>query len=59
MSWARTIPRSFSNERPAHRVKVSGFWMDQHDVTNDEFKKFVDATGYVTTAEQKPDWDSN
>ena len=21
-------PRSFPNERPAHRVKVDGFWMD-------------------------------
>jgi sulfatase modifying factor 1 len=49
-------PRSFPNERPVHRVKLGGFWMDQHDVTNDEFKKFVDATGYITTAEQKPDW---
>ncbi|HVU26655.1 MAG TPA: formylglycine-generating enzyme family protein [Verrucomicrobiae bacterium] len=49
-------PQSFPNERPAHRVKVDGFWMDKHDVTNDEFKKFVDATGYVTTAERKPDW---
>ena len=31
--------------------------MDQHDVVNDEFQKFVDATGYVTTAERKPDWE--
>jgi len=50
-------PQSFSNERPAHHVRISGFWMDKHDVTNDEFKKFADATGYVTTAERKPDWD--
>jgi formylglycine-generating enzyme required for sulfatase activity len=50
-------PRSFPNERPAHQVKVDGFWMDQRDVSNDEFKKFVDATGYVTTAERKPDWE--
>ncbi len=47
---------SFANERPAHRVKVNGFWMDAHDVTNDEFRKFVEATGYITTAERKPDW---
>jgi formylglycine-generating enzyme len=47
---------SFANERPAHRVKVDGFWMDEHDVTNDEFRKFVEATGYITTAERKPDW---
>lgn len=49
-------PNSFPNERPAHRVKVDGFWMDARDVTNDEFRKFVKATGYVTTAEHPPDW---
>jgi formylglycine-generating enzyme len=49
--------RSFPNERPAHRVRVEGFWMDEHDVANAEFAKFVEATGYVTTAEKKPDWE--
>lgn len=48
---------SFPNERPAHRVKLDGFWMDQHDVTNAEFRKFVQATGYVTTAETPINWD--
>jgi sulfatase modifying factor 1 len=46
------------NERPAHSVKVHGYWIDQHHVTNAEFRKFVDATGYLTTAERKPDWES-
>ena len=41
--------RSFPNERPAHRVHVEGFWIDEHDVTNAEFAKFVEAKGYVTT----------
>ena len=50
-------PKSFPNERPAHRVKVNSFWMDEHDVTNTEFAAFVKATGYITTAEQKPDWE--
>lgn len=50
-------PKSFPNERPAHQVKVNSFWMDEHDVTNAEFEKFVKATGYVTTAERKPDWE--
>jgi sulfatase modifying factor 1 len=45
------------NERPAHRVRVSGFWMDEHPVTNAEFARFVDATRYVTTAEKAPDWE--
>jgi len=50
-------PNSLPNERPAHAVRVSGFWMDEHDVTNAEFRKFVDATGYLTTAEKPIDWD--
>ncbi len=45
------------NERPAHRVRVASFWMDEHPVTNAEFVRFVEATGYVTTAERSPDWE--
>ena len=48
---------SMPNERPAHRVKVDGFWMDVHDVTNAEFARFVAATGYKTIAERPIDWD--
>jgi len=48
---------SFPNERPARLVQVQGFWMDEHDVTNAEFSKFVEATGYVTTAEREIDWE--
>src|SRR5260370_40045986 len=48
---------SFPNEQPAHLVQVQGFWMDEHDVTNTEFSKFVEATGYVTTAERKINWE--
>lgn len=44
------------NEKPAHKVRVGDFWMDQTDVTNAEFARFVKATGYITTAERKPDW---
>jgi formylglycine-generating enzyme len=46
------------NERPAHPVKMHGFWMDEHHVTNAEFREFVKVTGYLTTAERKPDWES-
>ncbi len=46
------------NERPAHPARVHGFWMDRYHVTNAEFRKFVQATGYVTTAEKKPDWET-
>lgn len=45
------------DEYPKHEVRVDAFWMDETEVTNAQFKKFVDATGYRTTAERKPDWD--
>jgi formylglycine-generating enzyme required for sulfatase activity len=44
------------DEKPAHRVRVDGFWMDDHEITNAEFRKFVEATGYKTTAEKPVDW---
>ena len=47
-----------ANEKPAHQVRIHGFWMDQRHVTNAEFRKFVEATGYVTTAEKAPDWET-
>lgn len=46
------------DERPAHPVRVRAFWMDLTHVTNDQFAAFVRATGHVTTAERKPDWDT-
>lgn len=42
------------DEYPAHRVIVDGFWMDTTEVTNTEFARFVEETGYVTFAERKP-----
>lgn len=42
------------DEQPLHRVRVGGFFMDATEVTNAQFRAFVEATGYVTTAEQKP-----
>ena len=44
------------DEYPKHEVSIDSFWMDQTEVTNAQFEKFVNATGYVTTAEKKPDW---
>lgn len=46
------------NEKPTHQVRVDGFWMDKTDVTNAQFAAFVKATGYLTTAERKPDWET-
>ncbi|HUM66675.1 MAG TPA: SUMF1/EgtB/PvdO family nonheme iron enzyme, partial [Chitinophagaceae bacterium] len=45
------------DEYPKHPVQVKGFWMDETEVTNAQFQKFVEATGYITTAERKPEWD--
>ena len=45
----------YPEERPSHRVAVDGFWMDDHPVTNAEFRRFVKATGYRTVAERSPD----
>ncbi len=42
----------YPEEQPVHRVSVDGFWMDKYQVTNQEFQKFVKATGYVTVAER-------
>jgi formylglycine-generating enzyme required for sulfatase activity len=39
---------------PVHRVYVDGFWMDQTELTNEEFARFVAATSYVTVAEKAP-----
>lgn len=42
----------FADSRPIHKVSLSGFWMDEHEVTNAEFERFVKATRYQTVAEQ-------
>ena len=50
------VEEARSDEFPKHTVEVSSFWMDQTEVTNAQFKKFVDETGYITTAERKINW---
>lgn len=39
---------------PIHRVYVDGYFMDETEVTNEQYDEFVKATGYITVAEQKP-----
>jgi len=46
-----------ANEFPKHHVEIQSFWMDTHEVTNEQFAKFVEATGYVTIAEKEIDWE--
>lgn len=43
---------TFTDAQPLHTVKVNGFWMDEHEVTNAQFAAFVKATGYKTIAER-------
>ena len=50
-------PQARTDEKPAHKVHVDGFYMDEHEVTNAEFTAFVNATGYITTAEKPVDWE--
>lgn len=47
----------YPEEGPTHRVSVDGFWMDEHQVTVAEFRRFVKATNYVTVAERPLDPD--
>jgi formylglycine-generating enzyme len=46
--------RHYPEEAPVHRARVDGFWMDRYPVTNARFRRFVEATGYVTFAEIPP-----
>jgi formylglycine-generating enzyme required for sulfatase activity len=46
-------PHPFADVRPQHAVYLDAFWMDQTEVTVGMFRTFVEATGYVTTAEQE------
>src|SRR5262245_36197433 len=46
--------KHYPEEAPAHEVTVDGFWMDRYTVTNEEFRKFVEATKHVTSAERAP-----
>lgn len=48
------LPGVTQDAVPIHRVYVDGFWMDATEVTNEQFEKFVTATGYITIAERKP-----
>ena len=47
-------PLANANENPLHRVQLDGFWMDETEVTNAQFEKFVNETEYKTVAEKVP-----
>ena len=43
---------AFEDSKPLHNVTLHSFWMDEHEVTNAQFEKFVQATNYITVAER-------
>jgi formylglycine-generating enzyme len=45
----------YPEESPVHDVAVDDLWVDEHPVTNAQFRRFVTDTGYVTVAERAPD----
>src|SRR5208282_997394 len=44
--------RHYPEEAPSHNVRVNGFWIDRYAVSNSDFRRFVEATGYITLAER-------
>ena len=42
----------YPEEKPVHKVTVGAFYMDKFEVTNADFQKFADKTGYLTVAER-------
>jgi formylglycine-generating enzyme required for sulfatase activity len=45
--------RHYPEEAPVQTVQVAGFWIDPYTVTNADFQRFVEDTGYITAAEQE------
>ena len=50
-------PFAMPREKPGHLVQVDGFFIDVTEVTNAQFRTFVDSTSYKTVAERAIDWD--
>src|SRR5688572_22005157 len=46
--WMGSDSTQNNDEKPVHKVTLDGYWIDQTEVTNEQFEKFVKATGYVT-----------
>ena len=44
---------SLDDMEPQHTVYLDAFWIDQTEVTNAMFKRFVAATGYKTDADKQ------
>jgi sulfatase modifying factor 1 len=52
---SETVTASYQprkDEFPKHAVEINDFWMDETEVTNAQFREFIEMTGYITTAER-------
>ncbi|MEQ8364590.1 MAG: formylglycine-generating enzyme family protein [Cyclobacteriaceae bacterium] len=49
--------QAYADEFPVHEVSVASFYMDETEVTNQQFVSFVEATNYATVAERAVDWE--
>ncbi|MCB0493428.1 MAG: formylglycine-generating enzyme family protein [Cyclobacteriaceae bacterium] len=49
--------QAYADEFPVHEVSVSTFYMDETEVTNEQFLSFVKATNYLTVAERIVNWE--
>ncbi len=43
---------NYSSERPVQTISLDSYFIDKYPVTNSQFRKFVEETGYVTDAEK-------
>jgi len=50
---AGCAPDNFDDEQPQRLVELSPFWIDRYEVTNRQFRAFVNDTNYVTPAEER------
>lgn len=49
----------FPEEHTTKQSKTAGFWMSPHEVTIAQFARFIEATGYITSAERTPKAEDN
>jgi len=49
--------KHYPEESPVHEERVEGFWIDKYAITNEQFARFVESTGHVTSAERPPNPD--
>jgi sulfatase modifying factor 1 len=58
-AFAMGAEHQYPEESSTKIVRVDGFYIDRHEVTNAQFARFIAATGYITVAERGPDASKN